>query len=1093
MVPILVGQQKKPSTNKCRRLFSFPFLPSQIFLTLGLQNENLQMIKSTYSIVCWIIVLLTFIQCSSSENPPIQIQKEDRIALIGNNLCARMMHFGHFETEMQLQYPDHQLFIRNLCDGGDTPGFRAHSGRSSPWAFPNAEKFYDELANPSGSQGHFETPDEWLTRLKANIIVAFFGYNESFAGAEGLANFKDELRAFIDYTLSQEYNGTSIPQLVLVSPIAFQNLSDKFDLPNGEKENKNLLLYTDAMKTIAQEKGIPFLDAFSTSKKWFARGDQLTVDGSQLNDKAYQHFSKLLVKEIFGNKNTSNQHRNIVAEAVKEKNWLWYNDYKIPNGVHVYGRRYEPFGPDNYPDELKKIREMTAIRDEAIWAAANGEKMNIQKADDETTTLSPVSTNYKTETGKNPEYLYGENAIGTFKVAPGYKLELFASEKEFPDLANPVQLSFDNKGRLWVATMPSYPHYQPGDEKPNDKLIILEDTDNDGKADKQSIFADGLHLPLGFEIAHNGVYVAQSTNLIMLKDTDGDGKADSREILLSGFDNHDSHHGISAFCSDPSGAIYMSEGVFLHTNVETSYGTVRATNGGFYRYAPQRRHLERTAQLAIPNPWGIAFDDWGQNFFLETSGPDFRWMMPGSVKPVYGVATHKSYSLIEEDHRVRPTSGVEFISSRHFPEEVQGDFLLNNTIGFLGTKQHSLKDDGTGYSSKFQQDLLKSSDSNFRPVDLEFAPDGSLYIVDWHNVLVGHMQHNARDPLRDHSHGRIYRVTYPARPLVEPANIAGASIEQLLDNLKLPEYRTRYRTRRELRGHSADKVLPILKKWVKNLNKKEANYNQYLVEALWVTWGLNQVDETLLEQVLNSDDFRARTAAVRVLRYTGHQIKNQQELLMKAAQDEAGRVRLEALVAASWLEKEDALEIINTAGKAPMDKWIEPAYQAALAHVKGNPVEKEKVASVETHLKGRDLELFKKGKEIYNRDGYCVTCHQGDGKGLEASSFPPLTGTSWVIGNENRLIKLILKGLMGPLEIQGKKYPGQVPMTPYGGLLNDEEVAAVVNYIRNDFGNRASTIRPDQVNVIRKAIEDKEGFYTTEELLKEHPMTELVN
>jgi glucose/arabinose dehydrogenase len=132
--------------------------------------------------------------------------------------------------------------------------------------------------------------------------------------------------------------------------------------------------------------------------------------------------------------------------------------------------------------------------------------------------------------------------------------------------------------------------------------------------------------------------------------------------------------------------------------------------------------------------------------------------------------------LVEEKHRVRPTSGLEFISSRHFPDDVQGDFLINNTIGFLGTKDHTLTDDGTGYISKHRQDLLVSEDKNFRPVDMEFAPDGSLYVVDWHNVLIGHMQHNARDPLRDHVHGRIYRITYPSRPLVKPAKVHGASI-----------------------------------------------------------------------------------------------------------------------------------------------------------------------------------------------------------------------------------------------------------------------------------------------------------------------------
>ena len=134
-------------------------------------------------------------------------------------------------------------------------------------------------------------------------------------------------------------------------------------------------------------------------------------------------------------------------------------------------------------------------------------------------------------------------------------------------------------------------------------------------------------------------------------------------------------------------------------------------------------------------------------------------MMPGSIKPRYGVATHKSHNLIEDKHRVRPTSGLEFVSSRHFPDDVQGDLLINNTIGFLGTKQHTMEDDGTGYKSRHRQDLLRSSDGNFRPVDMEFAPDGSLYLVDWHNVLVGHMQHNLRDPSRDNEHGRVYRIT----------------------------------------------------------------------------------------------------------------------------------------------------------------------------------------------------------------------------------------------------------------------------------------------------------------------------------------------
>jgi glucose/arabinose dehydrogenase/mono/diheme cytochrome c family protein len=1000
-----------------------------------------------------------------------------------------MMNYGPFETEMQLRYPDSLLFIRNMCDGGNTPGFRPHSGRMSPWAFEGAEKFQTELANKSGSEGHFETEDQWLTRLKADIIIAFFGYSESFQGADGLENYKAELDAFIKYTLSQKYNGVSAPQLALVSPIAFENLSGKFDLPDGSKENKNLKLYSDAMKEIALKNNVLFVDAFTPSKKWLdEESTTLTIDGFQLTEEGYVRFSKLLVDEVFGEMDSKEEsNRALVHSAVLEKNWMWHNDFKIPNGVHVFGRRYNPFGPDNYPAELAKIREMTAIRDTAIWRAVNGEVMDLAAADKKTTALPPVTTNYNPEKNGSLTYLYGQDAVNKLNVPPGYKIELFASEKEFTDLANPVQISFDNKGRLWVATMPSYPHYKPGDKKPDDKLIILEDTNSDGKADKQIIFASGLHLPVGFELAPEGVYVSQGTNMVLLSDTNGDDKADKKEIILSGFDDHDTHHAHHAYTADPSGAIYMGEGVFLHTNVETPYGTVRATNGGFYRYNTVRRQLERTAQLAIPNPWGIAFDDWGQNFFAETSSPDVRWMMPGSVKPRYGVSTHKSVNLIEEKHRVRPTSGLEFVSSRHFPDEVQGDLLINNTIGFLGTKQHKLVDDGTGYKSTHRQDLIKSEDLNFRPVDMEFAPDGSLYVADWHNILIGHMQHNARDPLRDHVHGRIYRVTYPSRPLVQPAEVHGASIDVLLNNLMLPEYRTRYRTRRELRGRPAADVLPALKNWTTKLDKEDPRYEHHLLEALWASWGLNQVDQSLLRELLKAKDYHVRAAAVRVLRYNGHQVADQSELLTQAVGDENGRVRLEAIVAASWLDAAKGLGVLTEAAKKPFDDWMIYAYQTAEAHLNSKSVQEKSEETVATDLKGTERELFIKGKAIYAKEGYCATCHQQGGEGLSASGFPPLSNTNWVNGSEEKLIKLVLKGLQGPIEVLGKTYPGQVPMTPFEGLLNDEEVASVLTYVRNSFGNKASAVLPAKVKSVRESIKAKTGFYTPDELLKQHP------
>lgn len=1014
----------------------------------------------------------------------------ERIVMIGNGLGERMLDHPYFEADLHLRFPEKNLVVRNLCHPGDTAGFRPHPSRKSQWAFPGAEKFRPEN-KPHSGEGHYPSPDQWLTDLKSDTLLAFFGYNESFDGPGGLENFKGELDAFITHTLAQQYNGSAAPRLVLVSPIAYENLSAKRDLPDGEAENANLALYTRAMAEVATARSVAFIDLFQATQKLASATEPFTRNGFLPSDSGYRKLALILTDALYGPANRKAKGKPAaVLAAVADKEWFWFNDYRMLNGVHVHGRRYNPFGPDNYPAEIAKMRALTEVRDRAIHAAANGLAFDLISADKATPELPEIVTNYK-PSDKNGEltYLYGEEALEKFTLPEGYKIELFASEKEFANLANPMQISFDNRGRLWVATMPTYPHYRPGDPRPDDKILIYEDTNGDGRADKETVFADKLHLPIGFEFAPEGVYVSQEPHIMLLRDTNGDDRADSREVVITGFDTHDTHHAISAFAADGSGAFMMGEGVFLHSNVETPYGPVRGVDGGFYRFSPQRTQLERTAQLSIPNPWGIAFDHWGQDFFIHTSGPSMNWMLPSSVKPTYGSRTPLTADLTPPAGKVRPTSGLEFVSSRHFPDEVQGDILLGNTIGFLGLKQHSMVDDGTGYKTDFRQDLLRSSDGNFRPADFEFAPDGSLYLIDWHNVLIGHMQHNARDPLRDHAHGRIYRITYPSRPLVEPAKVHGAPIATLLDNLKLPEYRSRYRSRRELRAHPADQVLAGIKTWISKLDPKDPGHEHHLLEALWTTWGLNSVDDALLRQLLHAKDFHVRAAAVRVLRYNTHRLTDHPELLATAASDPHGRVRLEAIVAGSWLDNAVGKKTVALAASQPLDPWITAAAKTAADRLSGKTesvVDENPLPPVPGHLDEEGKKQFAAGHEIYHRDAHCAICHQPDGKGIDPA-FPPLTDSPWVYGDPERLIKLTLHGLMGPFELHGKQYAGHVPMTPFGGMLNDAETAAVLTYVRNSFGNKASAIKPGQVAEVREATKDRKAFYQTDELLKEHP------
>jgi mono/diheme cytochrome c family protein len=351
-------------------------------------------------------------------------------------------------------------------------------------------------------------------------------------------------------------------------------------------------------------------------------------------------------------------------------------------------------------------------------------------------------------------------------------------------------------------------------------------------------------------------------------------------------------------------------------------------------------------------------------------------------------------------------------------------------------------------------------------------------------MLIGHMQHNARDPFRDHSHGRIYRVTYPSRPLVKPAKVDGASIAGLLGNLALPEYRTRYRTRRELRERDPVEVTNAAIKWASTQSNERLK-----LEALWVTWGADRVDENLLAELLASQDHKIRSAAVRVARYNEHKLKNLVQILSSAANDDHGRVRLEAITAVTYLPVDQGVAVLSIAKAKEVDSYMKQSLEFADAIFAGEAVkeEKEKVVVAPKHLSKGDAKLFVKGGAIYARDGYCMTCHQANGEGLPDAGFPPLSGTKWALEDHDRLIKLSLKGLMGPIEVKGKKYLGQVPMTAFGGLLNDEEMASVLTYVRNSFGNKASAIEADQVKKVRAEMKDKADMLSPDELLKLHP------
>ena len=593
--------------------------------------------------------------------------------------------------------------------------------------------------------------------------------------------------------------------------------------------------------------------------------------------------AEVIAKALLGKQVSASPSMEPLREAVMDKDLHWYNRYHASDGNDVWGSRSTlsfTNGQTNavvLQHELSMLDVMTANRDERVWARITGgdKKIDDSNVPKPVPVISNVGGGSKSSSAQKEgilKYISGEEAIKHMAVKKGFEVHLFADETRFPQIANPVQMQFDSKGRLWVAAWPTYPKWEPLKEM-NDALVILHDDNNDGSADRATEFAR-VQNPLGFEFWNGGVLVTRQSEILFLKDTDGDDKADVQTIMLMGLDSSDSHHGANNLIYGPDGGLYWQSGVFMQHNHEHPWGPSLNTGASaMYRFDPRRFTIARHADNS-PNPHGTSFDSWGYQYATDGTGGRAYQVRPDGNG-------FKMYELLKKE--VRPVTASEVVSSTHFPEAMQGDFLICNVIGFLGVKHYHLErdaDKGTVWGEPAGDELtvkvtqadgtvteetsrgfLMSGDKNFRPSDAVFAPDGSLYLSDWHNVIIGHMQHNVRDPNRDHAHGRVYRITATGRPLQQVVPVDGQPIPALLENLKHPADGVRHRSHIELSERDTKEVIAATQSWMKQFDptKKEDAHN--LLEALWIHQQHNVRNVELLGQLQKSPELHARNAA----------------------------------------------------------------------------------------------------------------------------------------------------------------------------------------------------------------------------------------
>jgi len=628
-----------------------------------------------------------------------------------------------------------------------------------------------------------------------------------------------------------------------------------------------------------------------------------------------------------------------LGAAILRKNQLCVDRLRPQNETYLFGfRKHEQgqnakeipmFDPLIADEEalIERLRQPVARRyelirtTEAIPAYRSTMSMDREGARRSSGSLSA------TQTG-----LFEEPPV--FDLAPGVHVNLYAQS---PLLAKPIQMNFDARGRLWIASSAVYPQVQPG-QVADDKILVLEDTNHDGFAETSKIFADGLLIPTAVVPGDGGVYVGQGTQLLHFSDTDGDGKADRKRIVLSAFGTEDTHHMVHTLRWGPEGQLYFNQSIYIHTHIETPHGVRRLNSGGVWQFQPHTLDLGVFVR-GFCNPWGHAFDDYGQSFITDgAGGQGISYGLPGATFFTYATMRREMASISPGSYP--KFASLELIRSPEFPKDWQGnaitcDFRAHRVVRF------GIEEKGAGYAAHEIADLMRTTNVTFRPIDVKLGPDGALYIADWSNPIIQHGEVDFRDPRRDHEHGRIWRVTYK-HPKQSSArfqtynpsalHLTSASDQELLDivaGIDTPSAGAgpegingfeQQQARRILFERGGKAVAKSLAAWTNNQTNDYA-----LMQALWLHEGLSIPRPALLHRILHAEDGKVRAAGVRVLAGLGEKIPGREQFLETAICDAHPRVRLEALRALATISTAKSASLALSALEQPMDSFLDYA------------------------------------------------------------------------------------------------------------------------------------------------------------------------
>ncbi|WP_435011182.1 PVC-type heme-binding CxxCH protein [Tundrisphaera lichenicola] len=453
-----------------------------------------------------------------------------------------------------------------------------------------------------------------------------------------------------------------------------------------------------------------------------------------------------------------------------------------------------------------------------------------------------------------------------FHLPEGFVIELVASE---PEINKPMNLAFDDRGRLWVTSTLEYPYPVTDGRPPRDRVVILDDFAEDGHARSVSTFADGLNIPIGLLPIGRGdsALVHDIPNIRRFVDTDGDGKADKVEVAYEKYGFRDTHGMTNAFSWGFDGWIYACHGFSNESEVKGADGKpIVMQSGNVYRMRPDGSHAEYYSHGQV-NPFGLAFDPMGNLYSCDCHSRPIYQILRGAFYPSFGKPDDGlgfGPEMIGHDHGSTGIGGIAYYAADQFPEAYRGTIFIGNVVTSR-INHDQLTWTGSSPKAVEQPDFVVSDDPWFRPVDIELGPDGALYVADFYNRIIGHYEVPLDHPGRDRERGRIWRIRFAGKdgnappPRKPRPDESAATIAELVEDLGHANLAIRTVATNQLVSRGTEAIAPI-KAAIAGGDSPERE-----VHGLWALQRLGALDEALLAPAAADPSEIVRVHAMRIL------------------------------------------------------------------------------------------------------------------------------------------------------------------------------------------------------------------------------------